>query len=103
MVAKSTAKKPVKKVTKKTPAATKATVAAKKPVARKKTPSKAVAAKAEMKSFKVYRDGNSFKQFKISRQTVYWVILLLVIISLQLWVISMQLQIADQTNVLLSE
>jgi len=92
MVAKSTAKKPVKKVTKT------ATVT-KKPVAKKTVAKISTTKPAAMKSFKVYRDGASFREFKISRQTVYWIVLLLVIISLQLWVISIQLQIESQLTI----
>ena len=92
-------------VAKKTPAK-KAPVkkaASKKPV-RKATSKRTTSKKsAPMKSFRVYKDDQSFNSFRITRQTVYWTILLLFIIATQLWLLKIQLDIADLTNALLAE
>lgn len=73
---KSVAKKPVKKVTKKR-------------VASKKT--------AAMRSFRVYKDDRPFVRAAVTRQTVYWVILLVVIIVIQLWILKIQIDISNLT------
>ena len=90
MVAKKTAakkpvKKPVKRVVKK--------------VTRKKTAPKKT---AEMKSFHIYKEPKSFTTFKITRQTVYWLILLAFIVFTQLWILKIQMDIADATAALLT-
>lgn len=88
-------KKPVKRTTTKK-------VAAKAPrkqtVARKSTKKT-----AEMKSFKVYKNPVPFRSFAITRQTVYWIILLLVIVVMQLWILKIQIEIAELTNILLDQ
>ena len=87
--------------TKKSPAKKKTTTVAKAP-AKKRTTSKATRAKKqEMQSFKVYKESpNEFKTFKITRQTVYWTILLAFIMVTQLWILKIQLEIAEITNAL---
>lgn len=79
----SVAKKaPVKKVT-----------TAKKVTAAKKTPStkKASANTAvKMRSFRVSPNPN-FATFKITTQTVYWVLIVSFIVFMQLWILSLQL------------
>lgn len=76
-------KKPVKKATK--------------APAKKRTSSAATKKSAELKSFKVYRD-NNFLQFKISRQTVYWTILVSFIILMQLWILKTQFEVMQATD-----
>lgn len=93
---KSTAKKPVAKKApvKKAPVKK---AAAKKAPARKKT----VSASAKMESFKLYRESPSeFRSFRVTRQTIYWTILLAFIMVTQLWILKIQLDIAEITNAL---
>lgn len=89
---KPAAKAPVKKVaaTKSTPSKT---VAKKAPVAKKSTAKKA--AKPGYKSFKVSAPAESFTTFKITRQTVYWIILISFIIFVQLWILKLQIEVAS--------
>lgn len=56
-----------------------------------------------MRSFKVYRDTPSFTTFRVTRQTVYWTILLVFIIVMQLWILQVQLEIAALTESLLAQ
>lgn len=103
------AKKPAKKVTKKAPVkksdAKKATPT--KSVAKKVAPKKKVASKprakkaAKMQSFRLYKDTEGFTSFRVTRQTFYWSILLLVIIVMQITILSIQLEIAALTDALL--
>lgn len=82
MVAKKTAaKKPIKKSVKK--------VVSKKHSASKKTP--------QMKSFRVYKDTKPFTRVGLSRQTLYWIILLAFIVITQLWILKIQMDIANLT------
>ena len=90
------AKKSVRKVTK-TPA--RKTPTRKKPSARKSTAKKV----EEMRSFRLYKTQADFVSFRITRQTVYWSILLAVIVFTQLWILNIQMEIADLTNALLAE
>jgi hypothetical protein len=53
---------------------------------------------ADMKSFRVYKPTEDFRKVRFSRQTVYWLILLTVITVSQLWIVHIQLQIAELTN-----
>lgn len=88
MVAKKPANKTVKKVVSK----------AKAPVRKRSTSKKA----AEMKSFRLYKESpQDFRSFKVTRQTVYWSILLTVIIVTQLWILKIQMEIAELTNSLI--
>jgi hypothetical protein len=95
----ATAKKPApKKTTAKKPAAKAAPVAKKAPV--KKAPVKKTAAKkstkasSKYKSFKVAANQSSFSTFKVTRQTIYWVILIGFIIFAQLWILKLQIDVA---------
>jgi len=86
----TTAKKtPTKKapVTKKAPAK-KATV--------KKQP-KAVAAPA-LKSFKLSKNPGPFLSARITRQTVYWSILLIIVLILEIWILNIQLDVIELTD-----
>ena len=95
MVAKKTnVKKPLAKKT----AAKK--LVAKKPVARKRSVSKKA---AEMQSFRLYRDEVPFTTVRVTRQTIYWIILLAFIILTQLWILKIQIDIAVLTDVVLSQ
>lgn len=79
------AKKPTKK----------ATPARKAPV-KKSAPKKAKV--EEMKSFKLYKNEQNFTEFKFTKQTLYWTILLGFIAFTQLWILKVQLEIAEITN-----
>lgn len=82
-VKKNVAKKSVtkKSVTKKTPA--------KRAVSAKKSAASNV---SQMRSFRISPDYPSFTTFKITRQTVYWVIIVSFIIFMQLWILSLQME-----------
>jgi len=71
----------------------KTTVARKAPVKRT-TAAKKTSAKAnvQMRSFHVAPDFPSFGTFKITRQTVYWVIIVSFIIFMQLWILALQME-----------
>lgn len=100
MVAKKTiVKKPVakKSVAKKSTAKNSV---AKKPIARKRSVSKKA---AEMQSFRLYRDEVPFTTVRVTRQTIYWIILLAFIILTQLWILKIQIDIAVLTDVVLSQ
>lgn len=81
-------KAPVKKTVAKKTTATKKVVPAKKTTAKRKPTKKA--SKSHYESFKVATDVPPFLSFKITQQTIYWVILSSVIIFFQLWIIRMQ-------------
>jgi hypothetical protein len=49
----------------------------------------------KMRSFRVSPNNPTFKTFKITRQTLYWVIIVSFIIFMQLWIVSMQLETSD--------
>ena len=98
--AKTTTKKtPAKKTAaRKAPvksAAVKAKAPTAKPVAKKTTARKAPKKAEQMQSFRVYRSDDSFTNFRITRQTVYWVILIAFIIFAQLWILKLQFDISD--------
>lgn len=79
----ATAKKPVKKTTTKSKSTTK----------RKSTPKKVA-----VKSFRVSPDTRPFVSFQITKQTVYWAILLGFILVLFLWILNIQLDILRITD-----
>ena len=105
----ATKKAPVKKASAKKPPvkkpAAKVTAPAKKVVKKttKKAPTrkKTAAQTATLRSFKVYKHQDNFSKVQFSRQTVYWIILLTVIVITQLWIINIQVEIADLTNELI--
>ena len=49
----------------------------------------------EIRSFKLAKDEPPFRSFRISRQTVYWVILVCFIIFAQLWIIKLQIDVSN--------
>lgn len=77
-------------------AASKKTVAVKKAVVKKKNTAKRAAVKKqpEMRSFHVAKDDQEFTGFRITRQTVYWIILISFIIFAQLWILKLQIEVA---------
>lgn len=71
---------------------------AKKPVARKTTAPRKKTTKAasapKMRSFHVSQNNPPFTSFQVTRQTLYWVILVSFIVFAQLWIISLQVEVA---------
>jgi hypothetical protein len=58
---------------------------------------------APMQSFRIYKDAPTFTTFRVTRQTLYWTILLLFIIITQLWILKVQLDIAALTDTILAQ
>lgn len=87
---KSASKPAVKKTPAKKVAATKTSV-------KKKPAVKKVSAKqtTKMRSFRIAKEGDSFTTFKITRQTVYWTILICFIIFVQLWILKLQIEVSS--------
>ena len=76
--------------------------APKKTTAKKAAPRAAVAKKTtrssssqEMRSFHVARNNPPFTSFQVTRQTFYWVILVAFIVFAQLWILSLQVEVAS--------
>lgn len=73
-------------------------------MATKKKPVKKTAAKrkttkkAAVKSFRVSADTRPFMSFQVTKQTVYWAILLGFILILFLWILNIQLDILRITD-----
>lgn len=88
---KPTTKKPVSKTSAVKKAPAKKAVATK--TATKKAPVKK--AVAGYRSFKVSAPTESFTTFKITRQTVYWIILVAFIIFVQLWILKLQIEVTS--------
>lgn len=44
----------------------------------------------QYKSFKLSKDKEKFSSFHITQQTIYWIILLVYIVAMDLWVFSVQ-------------
>lgn len=77
---------------------------AKKTAPKKKTTRKKAAAKTvPMRSFRVHQDTKPFTNFHITRQTIYWILLLAFVVVMQLWILKIQLDIALLTNVILAQ
>lgn len=100
---KTTTKKPTTRTTKAAVSKKTTTVSkkapARKPAAKstattKKTASKSTRAKKPaMRSFHVSADDQAFSSFRITRQTVYWIILVAFIIFVQLWILKLQIEV----------
>ncbi len=73
---------------------------AKKTKAKKTTPKKIThkTHKKALKSFKVGKDSKPFMSFKVTDQTIYWSILLIMVLALSLWVLQIQINITDTIN-----
>lgn len=57
----------------------------------------------KMESFKVAKDVPPFRTFKFTKQTLYWTILMAVIVVFQLWILKLQMDIAAVTDALLAQ
>lgn len=93
---KTTTKKPVAK---KAPVTKKASVAKKAPTRpsaprSKKVSTKATQSTASVRSFHKAKEELPFTTFRVTRQTLYWVILVSFIIFAQLWIINLQVEVA---------
>ena len=86
MVTKTTVKKTAKKAAPKRPTTKKTSV--------KHVP---------MKSFRAYKDPKPFMRLSITRQTVYWGLLVVIIFVTQLWLLKIQLDISNLTDLLRAE
>ena len=67
---------------------------------KKKSSSRAKAKSAPMKSFRVAKETVPFTTVKFTRQTFYWIVLTVIIVLSQLWILQLQMNIADLTNAL---
>lgn len=65
-----------------------------------KTVRKSTAAKkpTTMKSFRLAPDVKPFVTIGLTRQTIYWTILLLFVIAMQLWILKIQMDLVTLTN-----
>lgn len=80
-------------------ATTKAAATKKKTTATKRAPQKKTAAKKapqkqKVASFKMAESTSKFTSFRLTRQTLYWVIIVALIIFAQLWIIKLQVDIS---------
>lgn len=75
---------PVKKTT--------AVAATRKPAARKATAKKQVAA---ARSFRPARETQSFTGFRVTKQTFYWIVLVSFIVFMQIWMLRIQMDVAQ--------
>jgi hypothetical protein len=89
----ATAKKTTKKATPAKKAPLKK-VTPKAAVKKKTTAKKSTAKAAELRSFRIAREQRAFTDFQITRQTVYWIILVAFIIFAQLWILKLQVEVA---------
>lgn len=93
---KTTAKTSAAKTTKKPAVVAKAAPAKRKAPAKKKVvASKKAKNTNKVRSFRVSGQPESFTNFKITRQTVYWIILIAFIIFAQLWILQLQVEVAS--------
>ncbi len=75
--------------------AAKSTAVKKTPVKKKAAVKRTVAKKQpEMRSFRVAKDSEEFTGFRITKQTVYWIVLVAFIIFAQLWILKLQIEVA---------
>jgi len=78
--------------------ASKATSAKKAPV-KKHSVKKSSTKKVQMRSFHIAPEEKSFNTFQITRQTVYWVILVAFILFAQLWILKLQIDVATLLDI----
>ncbi len=57
---------------------------------------------APMRSFRVSRDTLPFFGLRVTRQTAYWVILMMFIMIMQIWILTVQVDILKSTNTITS-
>ena len=69
--------------------------------AKKKTARKAASKKSKntsLKSFKLGQEPAPFITFRITEQTVYWSMMLILILILALWILQLQIDVSDILN-----
>jgi len=74
----ATVKRPVKKVGKKSPV---------KRIHKPKT--------VKLESFKIQKETGPFMSFKITEQTVYWLVVVLMVFLLGIWVLNIQMDLSE--------
>lgn len=83
-------------------ATTKKTSVKKKPTTKKSASTKAKASKTRqspsVQSFRPTSSDTPFLTFRITRQTLYWFILSVVVLFFGLWIVKLQIQIEDIYN-----
>ena len=67
----------------------------KKPAAKKAVNKKTSVKKVQMRSFRISPEERAFTDFRITRQTIYWIILIGFIIFAQLWILKLQVEVAS--------
>lgn len=55
-----------------------------------------------MRSFHIEPEPIPFYSLRITRQTFYWIVLVLIIAASQLWILKLQLEIARLTDLLMA-
>lgn len=96
----TTTKKPARKTASKAPVKRAPAKVAHKTTVRRATKTK----KPEMRSFRASRQQEPFFTFRISHQTLYWLILAIIVVGLGAWVTSISIRVQhiydqiDQTN-----
>lgn len=94
----ATTKKATKKTSKPVPKTTKAKSSTKQ-TTRKSTPRTTKPKQiSKVNSFKLERESIPFNSFKITEQTVYWIVLFAYILALSLWVLTIQINIMNIIN-----
>lgn len=78
--------------------ATKKKPAAKRVVAKKKTTTVRRPKVPKYESFKATSSDMPFMSFKITQQTFYWTLLLILVLMVQVWVLSMQIDVTNLLN-----
>ena len=91
---KTSTKKSVSKKTAPKKTVAKATVTKKAPAKKVGVKRTAVKKAPVMRSFRVAQDDQDFTGFRITKQTVYWIILVAFIIFAQLWILKLQIEVA---------
>jgi hypothetical protein len=75
-----------------------AVMATKKTTTKRKSPAKRSRKSAEMKSFRIAKEETPFLTFKLTKQTLYWLVLAVVVIGFTLWILKLQSDIQDIYN-----
>jgi len=75
-------------------------MATKKRVTKRKVSAKSSKKTQPMQSFRVSPSPSPFLTFKITRQTVYWVVLLSIVVALQLLILKQQMDISNLIDAL---
>ena len=98
--ASSTKKKPStsrRSVATKAASTKKTSVVAKKPTQKKK-PSKPASSNAKIQSFKKCPETQPFMTFKITQQTVYWLVICVFVFALGAWILKVQYDVMSLYN-----